>query len=217
MTQASAAAGAAVYSRPVLSIYDFFVLGLSSTFAWRCPAGHILNFYNQHVSANHLDVGVGTGYFLDRCRFPVATPTITLLDLNANSLAVARQRLRRYRPQTIRSDVLAPPPDRLSGFDSIGMNYLLHCLPGTMPEKGVVLKNFKPWLNDAGILFGTTILGQGVKHNALARLLMGLYNRKGIFSNRQDSASDLEDSLGAVFQDVSVHLHGCVAFFMAAR
>ena len=78
--------GAAVYSRPVLAIYDLFVLRFTNTFVWKCPSSHILEFYDHNVSDKHLDVGVGTGYFLDRCRFPSTTPQIALMDLNENSL-----------------------------------------------------------------------------------------------------------------------------------
>lgn len=59
---AAAAAGAAVYSKPLLSGYDLWVLGFSNTFVWRCPTRLLLEFYNEHISGNHLDVGVGTGY-----------------------------------------------------------------------------------------------------------------------------------------------------------
>src|SRR5262245_22523218 len=91
----SAEAGAAIYNKPLLAIYDLGVIGLSNTLAWRCPSHLILDFYNQHISANHLDVGVGTGYFLDKCRFPSSSPRIALLDLNPNSLEATAKRLRR--------------------------------------------------------------------------------------------------------------------------
>jgi hypothetical protein len=73
-----AAAGAAIYGNITLAIYDFFVLGFSNRLAWKCPASEMLTFYNEHVSANHLDVGVGTGYFLDKCSFPAINPHIAL-------------------------------------------------------------------------------------------------------------------------------------------
>ena len=66
ISEDAAAAGTAAYSKPLLSIYDLWVLGFSNTFVWRCRTSIILAFYNQHVSGNHLDVGVGTGYYLDR-------------------------------------------------------------------------------------------------------------------------------------------------------
>ena len=109
-----AGAGAAVYSKPVLMIYDLFVLGFSSSVAWRCPSRTLLAFYNQHVSGNHLDVGVGTGYFLDKCSFPTGTPNISLLDLNRNSLQVTAKRLDRYKPKSHVANVLKP--DRLGNI-----------------------------------------------------------------------------------------------------
>jgi len=60
-------AGQAVYSKRVLGNYDLVVLGLSNRFLWRCPTERLLEHYNRHVTENHLDVGVGTGYFLDNC------------------------------------------------------------------------------------------------------------------------------------------------------
>lgn len=67
-----AVAGQAVYTKRVLHVYDLFVLGFSNRFVWRCPTPALLAHYDRHVTANHLDVGVGTGYFLDRCHFPSA-------------------------------------------------------------------------------------------------------------------------------------------------
>lgn len=58
------AKGAAAYTRTSLAVYDLFVLGFSNSFAWKCPSRVILEFNNRHVSDRHLDVGIGTGYFL---------------------------------------------------------------------------------------------------------------------------------------------------------
>ena len=95
-------AGQRVYTPLVLWGYDLFVLGFSNRFVWRCRSSRMLERYNSHVGARHLDVGVGTGWYLDRCEWPVETPQITLLDLNENSLSVASKRIRRYAPATIR-------------------------------------------------------------------------------------------------------------------
>lgn len=209
------AAGAAVYSKPVLTIYDLFVLGFSNTFAWRCPSSHSLAFYNKHVSSRHLDIGVGTGYFMDKCRFPTATPSLTLLDLNRNSLETAAGRLARYRPQTIQADVLQPLALPTAGYDSVSLGYLLHCLPGSMVDKAILFRQARHWLNPGGSLFGTTILGRGVSHNPLAKSLLRIYNRRGIFSNRQDGAAGLEQGLAAHFEQYTIEIIGCVALFAA--
>ena len=68
--------GQAIYTKWFLSTYDFFVLGFFCRFVWKCPSHHILGLYGRYVSANHLDIGAGTGYFLDRCKFPVAGPRL---------------------------------------------------------------------------------------------------------------------------------------------
>ena len=205
--------GTAVYSKRVLSIYDLFVLGLSNKYAWRCPSQHILDLYNQHVSRHHLDVGVGTGYFLDKCHFPTPNPSLTLLDLNENSLEVTAQRLARYQPRTIQADVLQPLSLPTTGYDSIGLSYLLHCLPGTVDDKAILFRHLRSCLNPDGVIFGATILGQGVPHNLLARRLMRIYNRRGIFSNYHDDFFGLEYALANHFSEYQIEIIGCVALF----
>ena len=87
-------AGQAIYSPITLAVYDLIVLALSNPLIWRCPTGRILQLYDRHVTDNHLDVGVGTGWYLDRCHFPNPAPRIGLLDLNPNSLAAASRQSR---------------------------------------------------------------------------------------------------------------------------
>ena len=82
-------AGQAVYSPIVLRTYDWIVLGFSNRFLWRCPTTELCRLYDRNVSDCHLDVGVSTGYFLDKAKWPVAKPAITLLDLNSNCLTAA--------------------------------------------------------------------------------------------------------------------------------
>src|SRR5438876_5644469 len=130
-------AGHAFCTKRVLAIYDLAILGYFSRVAWKCPSRRILEHYEEHVSTNHLDVGVGTGYFLDRCRFASPSPRLALMDLNSNCLAVAGRRIARYDPEAYRANVLEPFPFRVPKFDSVGMNYLLHCLPGSIRSKGV--------------------------------------------------------------------------------
>lgn len=102
------AAGQAVYSPLLLAFYDFGVLGVTNRFIWKCQSKNLLAQYDRLVSGVHLDVGVGSGYFLDKCRFPVSNPRIGPFDLNSNSLAKTAHRIRRYHPQVFHGDVLQP-------------------------------------------------------------------------------------------------------------
>jgi ubiquinone/menaquinone biosynthesis C-methylase UbiE len=194
-------------------VYDLAVIGLSNRLAWRCPARRTLAFYNEHVSANHLEVGVGTGYYLDRCTFPSSAPRLVLLDSSPDSLRMASRRLQRYEPSSLLANALEPFPCDGPGFDSIALNYLLHCLPGAMQGKRVVLENVKAWLNPGGVVFGSTILGQGLRPNLLARSLLRLYNATGIFGNSTDSPKTLEAILNRSFRESRTTVVGCVAFF----
>ena len=207
------AAGQAVYTQGVLRAYDLIVLGVSNRFIWRCPTPRLLALYDQHVSGNHLDVGVGTGYFLDRCRFPSPAPRLALLDLNPNSLAFAAARVARYRPERYRHNVLAPLEADIAPFDSVGVNYLLHCLPGSIDSKAVVFDHLRGVMNPGAVLFGATLLQDGVVRNGAAKRLMAFYNNKGIFSNRQDDLDSLRQALDRRFRAVSVEVVGCAALF----
>jgi hypothetical protein len=207
-------AGQRVYTPFTLRVYDLFVLGFSNRFVWRCPSSEMLERYDGHVGARHLDVGVGTGWFLDRCRWPVERPEITLLDLNENSLSAASDRIRRYAPATVQANVLDRVDLGDARFDSIGANFLFHCLPGGLEAKAAtVASNLRPYLTPGGFLFGSTILGRGVSHNFLGRRLMRLYNRKRIFSNLEDDQRGLEQGLASELSDVEIEVVGAVALF----
>jgi ubiquinone/menaquinone biosynthesis C-methylase UbiE len=208
-------AGQAVYSRRVLALYDWFVLGFSNRFVWRCPTAKLVRLYDANVSANHLDIGVGTGYFLDRCRFPSPRPRLVLMDLNPNCLAATAHRVRRFAPETVVANVLDPIAYRGEPFDSIGLNFVLHCLPGTIPAKSAVFDHLLPLLKPGGVVFGSTLLGVRVRSGFLARRLSRMYNRRGIFSNGEDSRADLETALAARFRDVTIDTVGCAALFTA--
>jgi len=206
-------AGQVVYTKRLLQIYDPLVLGISNRYVWRCPSGRIQSLYHRHVSSSHLDVGVGTGFFLDRCRFPSGRPRVALMDLNPTALEYAVSRIARYRPETYRQNVLEPIRAEIPRFDSVGINYLLHCVPGPIREKAVALDHLKTLMNRGAVLFGSTILQGGVSQGWAARRLMGLYNRKGIFSNTEDDLDGLWEALRQRFDRVSVEVIGSVALF----
>ncbi len=207
--------GYAVYSRRSLAIYDTLVLGLSNRFIWRCPSRHLIRHHEENLAACHLDIGVGTGFFLDKARFPERSPQITLLDPNRDCLEIATERISRYKPKSVHADALVPFPRTLGHFDSIGLNYLLHCLPGSMTRKSVIFDHLKPHLSEDGMVFGSTIL-QGVNPcPPVARKLMSIYNSKGVFANANDTLETLRAELSARFAEVSIQMIGCVALFAA--
>ena len=205
--------GQALYTKPFLSIYVWFALGLNCRFVWKCPSYHMLELYNQHVSANHLDIGVGTGYFLDQCRFPTTNPRIALMDLNPNCLDVAGRRLARYAPEKYLRNALEPIEIDAPGFDSIGILNLLHCLPGTFKTKGIVFEHLKSLLNTGGVLFGSTILYGGVRQNPLSTFILNRVNVRGFMNNKTDDLEGLRYNLEKYFSESYIEVIGCEALF----
>jgi hypothetical protein len=119
---ADADRGQAAFTRTGLALYDLLVLRGLCPWIWRCPNKRILAAYREHLSNNHLEVGVGTGYFLDHARFSNAAPRVALLDLNTHCLARTARRVARYHPEIYRADVLQPIVLDVRRFDSIALN-----------------------------------------------------------------------------------------------
>jgi ubiquinone/menaquinone biosynthesis C-methylase UbiE len=208
-------AGQAVYTHGFLSFYDAFVYGFNHPVLWRCSKARLVEHYDANVSARHLDIGVGTGALLDACRFPVAEPEITLMDLNANSLAAASRRLARYSPRTHSANVLEDWRLEPGTYDSVAMTHLLHCLPGSMAEKGVAFEHARRALAPGGTLFGVTILGKDAPISPPARAFIALSNRRGILHNWDDGPAELDAALGSVFAEREIRVRGTVALFAA--
>jgi hypothetical protein len=203
----------AIYTKRNLAFYDWWVLGFSNRRLWHCATEKLVGLYRAEVSTNHLEVGVGTGYLLEHS-LPAATRRLALLDINPNCLDRTAKRLKAHAPEVYRENVLEPLHLPGARFDSIGLNYVLHCLPGRLELKGArVLDHLVPHLDDDGVLFGSTILGKDLPIPFAASMAMALYNRKGVFSNREDSLGGMMEVLSARFRTFSVEVHGCVVLF----
>lgn len=210
----AAYAGQAVYTPRALRAYDTVVVRLSNRFIWRCPATLVREHYDRHVQAHHLDVGPGTGYYLDRCQFS-HSPTITLLDPNPDVLRFTSDRISRYRPTSHAADALKPIDLAAASFGSVALAHVLHCLPGNMDTKAVVFDNVIPLVQAGGVIFGTTILNQQAGHTWVGRKLMEVYNAKGIFTNKEDDPEALDRVLAERFRRYELDVVGSVAVFAA--
>ena len=204
----------AIYTPFMLSFYDLLVHGVSNRIAWRCPTQRLLQLYRNNLSANHLEAGAGTGFFLDKTG-DGRLDRLALLDISRNCLDRSQRRLARFAPELYQVNLLAPIELELPPFASIGLTYVLHCLPGRMDEKLAALDQLRPLMQKGTVLFGATILGRGVAPNPAARALLDLYNAKGVFNNREDDLAALTDGLRQRFNRVDVEMQGLVALFRA--
>jgi SAM-dependent methyltransferase len=207
--------GQSEYTPLFLRIYDPVILGFFTRVMWRCPASRLVERYRQHIRTPHLDVGPGTGYFLDRAGLPEGSP-VTLLDPNTSVLRYASQRLRRLDITAVEADVLKPLP--LDGpFDSAALNGVIHCLPGPLSRKADAVANVAAVLAPTGVLFGASILGITARHTWLSRRALSTNNRRGVFDNLGDTEEGLAEILGASFEHVELETIGTMAVFAATR
>lgn len=203
----------AVYSKSALALYDWWVLGISNRWIWKCRTEYILDLYRAHLTANHLEVGVGTGYFLLKS-LTEGRSRVSLFDLNRNCLEMASKKIAAFKPEVFQGDILEPLDLKGERYQSIGLNYVLHCLPGRLEVKAeTVFDHLIPFLENDGTVFGATLLGSDIQRPLLARMLMHLYNRKGIFSNTQDSLGGMMEILSKRFRTFNVEVRGCAVLF----
>ena len=206
-------AGQAEYTRWLLAIYDPWVLGFMARAVWRSPTPPVVERYRRHVGQKHLDVGPGTGYFLDKAGLPPRT-RVTLLDPNPNVLIHAARRLDSMDVTTVEADVLKPLP--MEGpFDSVALSYVLHCLPGPVSRKAAAIRNVAAVLGSDGVLFGGTVLGRHAEHTLAARAVLWAFNRQGAFDNLADNEEGLRQILEESFQTVEIDVVGSIAHFTA--
>ena len=206
-------AGQSEYTPFFLKIYDPVILGFFTRVVWRCPTSVLVERYRRHIRPRHLDVGPGTGYFLERAGLPEGSP-VTILDPNTNVLDHATRRLERLDVIAVEADVCQPLP--IDGpFESAALNGVIHCLPGPLTRKAAAIANVAAVLASDGVLFGASILGTSGGHSRLARTLLSANNRRGVFDNLEDSKEGLREILQASFERVELETVGSFAIFSA--
>ena len=201
------------YNRLLLNLYDPLVLGPIARHVWRCPTPGLVDRYRRHVRPRHLDVGPGTGYFLDRSGLADGSP-ITILDPNPNVLRHVSGRLGRMEVTAVEADVLKPLPVR-GPFDSAALHLVIHCLPGPRARKALAVANVAAVLAPDGVLFGASVLGEPGPHTRLARGILRVFNRQGGFDNLADTEAVLRGILTESFERVDLEVVGSIALFAA--
>ena len=205
------------FNRLTLFFYDFILYGIVSRFAWGSSTQRLDAHYRACATSNHLEVGVGTGYLLNRVVFESNQPRVALMDLSVACLERTRRKVARYAPAIYVQNLLEPIQECIPAFDSISINYVMHCIPGSFKEKGVALAHLAPLLSSQGVLFGTTVLSDGVPKNLIARPAMWLLNLLVVFNNRKDNAQDLKACLAKNFQLLEFEVIGVTAYFSARK
>jgi SAM-dependent methyltransferase len=205
--------GQSGYNPALLAIYDVWVLKFMAGAVWKCPIPPAVARYRRHLGRRHLDVGPGTGYFIERAAPPIGTE-ITLLDPNRHVLKHASERLAAWNPVTVEADVMKPLPVE-RGYDSAALSFVLHCLRAPMSNKAAAIRNIADVLGPDGVLFGGTVLGTREPHTRSARAFLWAFNKQGGFDNRADTVEGLREILDASFRHVEIERSGSAALFSA--
>ncbi|AXA33346.1 class I SAM-dependent methyltransferase [Francisella adeliensis] len=209
MSNKSSDAGQKIYSKTVLKIYNFWVLFFNNRFLWKCKTSNLVDLYSKNVSRNHLDVGVGSGYLLNKVRNKL--DKVTLMDLNPTCLDYVENVLKDKEVSKVQTDILVNVPESFHNqFDSIGANYLIHCLPDNN-TKDMVFKNLAKMLKSTGVAFGSTIING--YDSKMAINVADKFNKKGIFDNENDSYEKIEQYIKENFENHEISQVGSVCIF----
>jgi SAM-dependent methyltransferase len=206
--------GQSGYNPLLLAIYDAWVLRFMAPTVWRSPIQPGIARYRRFLRHRHLDVGPGTGYFLEHAAPPVGTE-ITLLDPNPHVLRHASKRLAAWHPVVVEADVMKPLPVE-RGYDSAALSFVLHCLRAPMSNKAIAIRNIADVLSPEGVLFGGTVLGTAEPHTRAARAFLRAFNREGSFDNLGDTLDGVRSILEASFRSVDIVRSGSTALFSAS-
>lgn len=198
-------------------LYEIGLYKFVTTQLWRCPTELLLDHYRENVSDNHLEIGVGSGYFLKRTLVQKRKQRLVLLDLNDHCLAKSAQHLQAFSPRLRRHNVLQPLSLAGGAVASIGMNYVLHCIGGSFKTNWRLFAHLASVLEEGGVLFGATLVERPASEGVGAWLLMKTLNLLGIFNNTEQRMADLKQALEASFSTVSIQRSGNALVFRAVR
>src|SRR6187200_3173552 len=99
--------GQSGYNAAMLAIYDVGVQKFMTKAVWKIPVAEGVDRYRHHIGHRHLDVGPGTGYFIEEA-YPPRDTEITGLDPNPTVLRHVANRLEERHPIIVEADVMKP-------------------------------------------------------------------------------------------------------------
>jgi len=202
-------------------LYEIGLYRFVTTWLWECPTALLLDNYRENTSQNHLEVGVGSGFFLRQTLKPAgdrgSLQRLVLVDLNARCLAKSAERLRDQAPEVQRQDLREPMVLRGGAVRSVGINYVLHCIKGSFKENRRVFAHLAAVLEEGGVLFGATLVARPLREGRVAWLLMKTLNLVGIFNNDDHRVDELKHALDASFAKVELTRAGNAVVFRAVR
>tara|TARA_Y100000591_G_scaffold11239_1_gene8743 strand:- start:7802 stop:8431 length:630 start_codon:yes stop_codon:yes gene_type:complete len=174
-------------SNILLNNYDHFVNNLNCNYVWKCNQNIIKDLYKNNLSKDHIEIGPGTGYFLKKHQFN----SLYLVDINHDILNDSFKNLKNNSKEIfkINKNIFSKNKQiKINNVNSIGLSYVLHCVPNTLDVSLNYLVNN---LNQKDItLFGSTVIP--TKKNFFASSELYFLNKLGIFNNLNHNIQQLK-------------------------
>ena len=182
------------FNQLIMKNYDFFVNNINCKYVWKCDQNNIINMYKKNISPNHIEIGPGTGHFLKNHKFN----NLTLIDVNKDILLECRENLKNNckNINIINTNIFEKNNKiAINNYDSVGMNYVLHCVPNNLSTSidnlvdNIPKKDYK--------IFGSTVIPNSTY--TLANLEIFLLNKMKIFNNEKHTFNDIESYIKKYF------------------
>ena len=161
--------------------------------------------------SNHLEIGPGSGYFLYPQNHCKNIKNLKLMDINKPILNSSLQNLTKYYNNIeIYHHNIFEQEIKLPNVESVGINYVLHCVPGKLEDKFNNLLNNLP--NSINI-FGSTVINDNDKQTLISKTELLFLNQYQIFNNKLDYSNNLINFLKYNNLDHQTKIIGNVLLF----
>eukprot|EP01084_Bolivina_argentea_P277782 474383_1 len=212
--------------------YDIAMSGIVKYF-YKHPREQQLSLYKKHMatSKHHLEIGCSSIYLPVHASNDNQSTKYYLLDIEQTPLISAqtdmiKNSIPKENIQLICGNALEI--NRISMpniiYDSVGISYVLHCIPTSLNEKlPLILNGLSTYMDENSIIFGSTICNpndinnkSNIHHRFFVKWIQFLQYQWVMF-NQNDFHSDLEKIFSQYFDEVSVERIGYASVFMATK
>lgn len=157
----------------ILPVYDKLVNDINCKYIWKCHKENIFKLYKKNIKKNHLEIDTFSN--------------LHLMDINKDILLFSKKELEKNNKNIkIYHHNIFQKKFYLNNIDSIGCNYVLHCIDGNLENKIELLHKNLITKKDV-VIFGATVINIDKYQNSLAKIELDFLNYFGIFHNKEDN------------------------------